>query len=124
MRTCESRLFIVAPGILLHKRQKIPILEEMDFNILGQKIVITDSAEAELATVALNLVNEKLIEIQSTQPSLAPQQIAILALLEIAGKLVKDRQLIDRYREELDRKCTLLMNEIAGSRILPHPQVG
>ena len=89
----------------------------MEFNILGQKIVIKDAAEAELAAVAIEIVNAKISELQAAKPLLAPQQIAILALLEIAGKLVKDRHLIDQYREELDRKCTRLMLEI--SRVTP-----
>lgn len=95
----------------------MPILEEMEFNILGQKIVIKDSGEAELASVAIKIVNEKVNEIQSSKPLLGPQQVAVLALLEIAGNLVKDRHLIDQYREELDRKCTSLMKEI--SRVAP-----
>ena len=89
----------------------------MEFDILGQKIVIKDQAEAELASVAINLVNEKLNELQAQKPLLGPQQIAILALLEIAGNMVKDRQMIDQYREELDRKCTSLMREI--SKVAP-----
>ncbi len=89
----------------------------MEFNILGQKIVIKDQTEAELASVALKVVNEKVAEIQSQKPLLGPQSVAVLALLEIAGNLVKDRQLIDEYREELDRKCTSLMHEI--SRVAP-----
>ncbi|MBC7397292.1 MAG: cell division protein ZapA [Bdellovibrionales bacterium] len=90
----------------------------MEFNILGQQIVIKDPAEAELASVAITIVNKKVSELQSSKPLLGPQQIAILALLEIAGNMVKDRHLIDLYREELDRKCTSLMKEI--SRAAPH----
>lgn len=85
----------------------------MEFNILGQKIVIKDSAEAAMAAVAIEIVNAKVSELQDAKPMLAPQQIAVLALLEIAGNLVKDRHLIDQYREELDRKCTSLMKEIS-----------
>ncbi len=95
----------------------MPILEKMEFDILGQKIVIKDPAEAELASVAINIVNEKVNELQASKPLLGPQQLAILALLEIAGNMVKDRHLIDQYREELDRKCTSLMKEI--SRVTP-----
>ena len=85
-----------------------------EFNILGQKIVIKDQAEAELASVAVQIVNEKLTEIQSAKPLLGPQQVAVLALLEIAGNLVKDRSAMDHYRAELDQKCTLLMKEISA----------
>ena len=45
--------------------------------------------------------------------STVSQQIAVLALLEIAGSLVKDRQSIDEYRHELDRRCSMLMTEIS-----------
>jgi cell division protein ZapA (FtsZ GTPase activity inhibitor) len=85
-----------------------------EFNILGQKIVIKDQAEADLASVAIQIVNEKLAEIQASKPLLGPQQVAVLALLEIAGNLVKDRSAIDHYRAELDQKCTSLMKEISG----------
>lgn len=84
-----------------------------EFNILGQKIVIKDQAEADLAAVAVDLVNEKVAEIQASKPLLGPQQLAVLALLEIAGNLVKDRAAIDFYRAELDQKCTSLMREIS-----------
>ena len=83
-----------------------------EFNILGQKVVIGNQAEAELASVALKLVNEKISEIQNERPLLGPSQVAVLALLEIAGSLVKDRKAIDHYREELDRKCSSLMAEL------------
>jgi cell division protein ZapA (FtsZ GTPase activity inhibitor) len=85
----------------------------MEFNLLGQKIVIKDQTEADLASLAINIVNEKIHEIQTEQPRLGPQQIAVLALMEVAGSLVKDRQMIDQYREALDRKCTSLMDEVA-----------
>jgi cell division protein ZapA (FtsZ GTPase activity inhibitor) len=84
-----------------------------EFTILGQKIVIKDEAEAKMASVALQIVNEKLVEIQTTKPLLGPQQVAVLALLELAGNLVKDRAAIDQYRYELDQKCTSLMREIS-----------
>lgn len=85
-----------------------------EFNILGQKIVIKDEGEAALAAVAVQIVNEKLAEIQKAKPLLGPQQVSVLALLEIAGNLVKDRSAIDHYRAELDQKCTSLMREISG----------
>ncbi len=86
-----------------------------EFNILGQKIVIKDQAEAALASVAIKIVNEKVLEIQEGKPLLSPQQVATLALLEIAGNLVRDRAAMDQYRAELDQKCTSLMKEIIGS---------
>jgi cell division protein ZapA (FtsZ GTPase activity inhibitor) len=85
---------------------------EREFSILGQKIVIKDQGEAELAALAVRIVNEKVAEIQTKKPLMGPNQVAVLALLEIAGNMVKDRQAIDEYREELDRKCTVLMTEI------------
>jgi cell division protein ZapA (FtsZ GTPase activity inhibitor) len=87
-----------------------------EFTILGQKVVIQDQAQADLATVALKVVNERISEIQSTKPFLGPSQVAVLALLEIAGNLVRDRKSIDSYREELDRKCSILMTELARLR--------
>jgi cell division protein ZapA (FtsZ GTPase activity inhibitor) len=84
-----------------------------EFNILGQKIVIKNKEEAELASLAIKIVNEKVAEIQEKSPLLGPQQIAVLALLEVAGSMVKDRKSIDEYREELDRKCSSLMTEMS-----------
>jgi cell division protein ZapA (FtsZ GTPase activity inhibitor) len=83
-----------------------------EYMILGQKVVIRDPSEAELADVAMKIVNEKIEEIRLSRPMLGPSQIAVLALLEIAGSMVKDRRSIDRYREELDKRCTTLMGEI------------
>jgi len=90
-----------------------------EFDLLGQKIVVKDQAEAELAVMAMKIVNEKVDEIRGGSPMMGPQQIAVLALLEIAGNLVKDRKAIDEYRSELDRKCSSLMTEM--SKI--HPSV-
>ena len=93
----------------------------MEFNLLGQKIVIKDQTEADLASLAIHIVNEKVAEIQAAKPMMGPQQIAVLALMEVAGNLVKDRQAIDQYRQELDRRCTSLMNELSTSAGLERP---
>ena len=89
-----------------------------EFKILGQKIVIKNAEEAALAELAVNIVNEKIEEIQAQKPQFAPIQISILALMEIAGNLVKDRQAIDEYRKKLDQKCSSLMSEVSRVR---HP---
>ncbi len=83
-----------------------------EFDILGQKIVIKNAEEAALAAVAVKVVDEKIKNIMTEKPHLGPQQIAILALLELAGDLVKDRSMIDQYREELDRKCSALLLDL------------
>jgi cell division protein ZapA (FtsZ GTPase activity inhibitor) len=83
-----------------------------EFNILGQNIVIKNKAEADLAELALKIVNVKIDELQKIYPMMGPHQVSVLALLEIAGNLVKDRKTIDDYREELDQKCIALMNEV------------
>lgn len=84
-----------------------------EYEILGQKIVITNQEEAELASYALHIVNDKLDEIRKSKPQLGPQQTAVLALLQIAGDLVKDRRSIDEYRRELDHRCSALMKEVS-----------
>ncbi len=83
-----------------------------EFTILGQKVMIRDPSEAELAAVAMTLVNEKIQGIEMAKPNLAPNQVALLALLELAGDLVKDRRSIDLYREQLDVKVTELMADL------------
>ena len=83
-----------------------------EFNILGQNIVIQNKDEADLAEVALKIVNSKIAEIRDSNPLLGPQQISVLALLEVAGNLVKDRKMIDDYREELDQQCSIVMAEV------------
>lgn len=85
-----------------------------EYEILGQKIVITNPDEAELASYALRLVNEKVLEIKNQKPHLSPQQTAVLALLQLAGDLVKDRRSIDQYRRELDQRCSALMQEVSS----------
>lgn len=86
---------------------------EYRFEILGQKIVVANKEEADLAEIALKIVNQKVDAIKEKRPQWGPQQIAVLALLEIAGEMVKDRKSIDQYREILDKKCSTLMSEIA-----------
>jgi cell division protein ZapA (FtsZ GTPase activity inhibitor) len=85
-----------------------------EYEILGQKIVITNPEEAELASYALHIVNDKINKIKATKPQFSPQQTAVLALLQIAGDLVKDRRSIDEYRRELDQRCSALMNEVTN----------
>jgi cell division protein ZapA (FtsZ GTPase activity inhibitor) len=84
-----------------------------EYEILGQKIVITNPQEAELASFALQIVNEKIEELKIEKPLLGPQQLAVLALLHIAGNMVKDRQSMDQYRRELDDRCSALMLEVS-----------
>jgi cell division protein ZapA (FtsZ GTPase activity inhibitor) len=83
-----------------------------EFEILGQKIVISNPEEAELANFALQIVNEQILEMKTQHPNLSQQQTAVLALLNVAGKLVKDRRTMDEYRHELDQRCTALMTEV------------
>ena len=86
---------------------------EYQFEILGQKIVVADKEQADLAEIALKIVNQKVDEIKAKRPQWGPQQVSVLALLELAGEMVKDRKSIDQYRHELDKKCTTLMTEIS-----------
>ena len=84
-----------------------------EYEILGQKIVISNPEEVQLASFAIQIVNEKIQEIQAKRPLIGPQQTAVLALLEIAGRLVKDRRSMDEYRRELDARCSALMTEVS-----------
>ena len=84
-----------------------------EYEILGQKIVISNPEEAELASFALQIVNDKITELQKEKPFLGPQQIAVLALLHVAGNMVKDRRAMDEYRRELDERCSALMQEVS-----------
>ena len=97
----------------------------MECNLLGQKIVIKDTEknrdERESAVQAIQIAKEKVLEIQTGKPNLNSQQIAVLALVEMACSLVKDRKMIDQYREELDRKCSSLMDEVATVSRLERP---
>ncbi len=96
-----------------------------ELEILGQKIVISNPEEAELATFAVQIVNDKIKELQMAKPFLGPQQIAVLALLQIAGSMVKDRKSIDEYRRELDERCSALMLEVSqvvGNKTSIHQQ--
>lgn len=83
-----------------------------EFHVLGQQVMISDPAQAKLAVQAFHLVHEKVEEIRSKRPLLGPTQISVLALMELAGNLVRERQEIDAYRTELDRKCSELMSEL------------
>jgi hypothetical protein len=85
-----------------------------EFVIMGHKVVIQDPAEAELANLALEHVHAILDRIQGARPGLNPRQVTLLALLEVTGTLIKDRQAIDRYRSELDRRCSELMSGISS----------
>jgi len=92
-------------------------LETREFSILGQKLVIADPDQAELASHAIQIVHAKVEEIRAQKPFWGPNQISVLALLEIAGNLVRERKSIDAYREELDRRCSDLMGVL--SRLPP-----
>jgi cell division protein ZapA (FtsZ GTPase activity inhibitor) len=84
-----------------------------EYEILGQKIVISNSKEAELASFAIQIVNDKIKDLQLEKPLLGPQQLAVLALLHIAGDMVKDRRSMDEYRKQLDERCSVLMQEVS-----------
>ena len=84
-----------------------------EYEILGQKIVISNHEEADLAFYALQIVNDNIKELQKEKPLLGPQQIAVLALLQIAGSMVKDRRSMDEYRQKLDDRCSALIQEVS-----------
>jgi cell division protein ZapA (FtsZ GTPase activity inhibitor) len=83
-----------------------------EFSILGQKIVIPDPAEAGTAREAFELVNAKIEELRSKKPLLGPAQLSVLALLELAGSMARDRRAFEAYRGELDRRVEKLMEEL------------
>lgn len=85
---------------------------QTQFDILGQKIVISQPEEIALAKIAVKIVQQKIDELKTKRSQLGPQQIAVMALLELAGEMVKDRQAIDQYREELDKRCSQLMTKV------------
>ncbi len=85
---------------------------QREFHLLGQKIVVKTQEEAELAQHALEVANKKVEALKLAAPKLAPHQLAILALVEVAGDLVKDRKIMDDYRRDLDEKCSYLLIEL------------
>jgi cell division protein ZapA (FtsZ GTPase activity inhibitor) len=86
--------------------------QSLNFQLLGQKIVVKTQEEADLAIHAIQIAQNKINEIQSRAPQLGPQALSVLALVEIAGDLVRDRKKMHDYRHELDKKCTTLMTEL------------
>jgi cell division protein ZapA (FtsZ GTPase activity inhibitor) len=88
--------------------------KQYEFDVLGQKIVIKNDEEATLAELAIGLVDEKINDLKISHPNYGPQQLSVLALLELAGSMIKDRKAIDEYRHELDRKCSSLLVELDG----------
>ena len=88
---------------------------QSEFQVLGQKIVVKTKEEAELAEMALEIVNRKVEELKNKATHLATHQVYILALVEVASDLVKDRKMIDNYRHELDVKCSYLLAELGQS---------
>ena len=85
-----------------------------EFEVLGQKIVVRTQEEADLALHALEIVNKKIEALKEKTPHLAPHQLSVLALVEVAGDLVKDRKVMDDYRHELDQKCSYLLTALGN----------
>jgi cell division protein ZapA (FtsZ GTPase activity inhibitor) len=86
---------------------------EYQFEILGQKIVVANQDEADLARIAMKIVQQKVDDIRAKKPQWGPQQLAVMALVDLAGEMVKDRKSMDQYREELDKRCSLLMTKVS-----------
>ncbi len=82
-----------------------------EFYLLGQKIVVKTQEEADLAEKAIKIAQHRINSIQDQSPLLGPQQISVLALLELAGDLIKERKKMDEYRAELDQRCTSILQE-------------
>lgn len=87
--------------------------QNLDFQLLGQKIVVKTKEEADLAAMAIQIAHEKVNELKIKSPQLGPQALSVLALVEVAADLVLERKKMHEYREELDRKCTTLMTELS-----------
>jgi cell division protein ZapA (FtsZ GTPase activity inhibitor) len=84
-----------------------------EFTLLGQKTVIRNPADTDRAAQAHALVQERVERIQKESPMTGPHQVAVLALLELAGELIRERDAIGEYRLMLDRKCAVLMDTLA-----------
>ena len=92
----------------------MPILKGMkEYEILGQKLTMTSGDDRELAEFAVQLVHQKIDEIQQNKPFMGPHQVAVLALLNLAGEMMQDRKTMDEYRRQLDERCATLMTELS-----------
>lgn len=91
--------------------KKIPCLTNFEFELLRQKIVVTTEEEAKLAQSAIQVASKKVDQLREKHPKLSDHQIAVLALLEISGDLIRDRKKVVQYQAELDQRCNdLLLN--------------
>lgn len=91
-----------------------------EFEFLGQKIVVKTAEESALAKSAISMATRKVNELKMKNPNLVSHQLAVLALLEISGDLVRDRKKMTQYRSELDQRCNELMlnlNQLANSSV-------
>ncbi len=87
-------------------------MKMIEISFLGQKMMFKASGDPEKNTEVLELVTKKLLSAESRAKNLAPHQIAILALLDLAEDYIQAKTNTKKFKLNMDQKSKELFRLI------------
>ena len=80
-----------------------------EIQLLGQRLVLKSEAEPELARAVVDLVSEKLATAQSRSRRNSPDQVALLALLDMAETHLRAKRRVAEHQKRVEEKSEQLL---------------
>ncbi len=87
-------------------------MKTYEVKILGQRYKIRSDEDEEYISRLAKFVNEQLQEVQKSSRTVATHNVAILAALNIADKLIKTQEKDQRLKEEVLKKIRRILKLI------------
>ncbi len=78
-------------------------------HIAGQRYVIRSDADEEYVQTLATFVNDRILEVQQTSRPVSPQSLVMLAALNIADDLFKERQDRKMFKTKVQKKSRAIL---------------
>jgi cell division protein ZapA (FtsZ GTPase activity inhibitor) len=83
----------------------------LEVTLLGQRIVLKSSeTDPEMIQQVLQIVSAQLSEAESRSKGMAPHQVVLLALLDLAEEYVKAKKRTLEFKQQIDSKSSKLLS--------------
>ena len=90
---------------------------QIDFNFLGQKVVLKTEGDPALVKDVVALAKLMLKDAERRSKNVAPHQVALLALMDLAEEYVKARARLAEYKQEMNAISVEVMGLLAEASV-------
>lgn len=86
--------------------------QSVEVRLLGQRILLRSQESSEFTREVVDFVTTKLTEVEQRSKNVAPHQVALLALLDLAEEYLKAKRRAQEHRSKMDEKSKELLSLI------------